>query len=83
MNTGKITQVIGPVVDVAFEKKLPTIYHALEVELVNAGEHKTGPKRLVLEVQQHLGSNTVRCVAMGSTDGLQRGMKVLDTDQPI
>ncbi|MFA4936896.1 MAG: F0F1 ATP synthase subunit beta [Patescibacteria group bacterium] len=83
MNTGKITQVIGPVVDVAFEKKLPTIYHALEVELVNAGEHKTGPQRLVLEVQQHLGSNTVRCVAMGSTDGLQRGMKVLDTDQPI
>ncbi len=83
MNTGKIIQVIGPVVDVAFEKKLPTIYNALEVELTSKGERKAAPQHLVLEVQQHLGSNTVRCVAMGSTDGLQRGMKVEDTGQPI
>ena len=72
---GKVKTVIGPVVDVEFTEKLPEIYQALEVD--NQG------KKLVLEVEQHLGSNLVRAVAMGSTDGLQRGMEVVDTGAPI
>ncbi len=75
MQTGKITQVIGPVVDVHFEGDLPGIYHALEIQ--------HGKERLVFEVQQHLGSNTVRTVAMSSTDGLRRGMPVVNTGEPI
>ena len=75
MNLGLIKQVIGPVVDVKFETKLPSIYNALEV--------KVGDATLVLETQQHLGNNMVRSVAMGSTDGLQRDMKVIDTGKPI
>lgn len=75
MKEGKITQVIGPVVDVAFEDSLPEIYHALEIQREN--------EKLILEVQQHLGSNTVRTVAMSSTDGLRRGMKVINTNNPI
>ncbi|MFH1866671.1 MAG: F0F1 ATP synthase subunit beta, partial [Patescibacteria group bacterium] len=83
---GKITQVIGPVVDVAFEKKIPKIFNALEVEFSIASRgkgEKIQPQKLVLEVQQHLGSNTVRTVAMGSTDGLQRGLEVKDLGEPI
>jgi F-type H+-transporting ATPase subunit beta len=76
MNTGKVTQVIGPVVDVAFPKELPLIYQALEVKLQNG-------ETLVLEVQQHLGGNSVRTVAMGTTDGLGRGVEVVDTGKPI
>jgi len=76
MNVGKISQVIGPVVDVEFEKDLPEIYSALEVAL---GDNK----KLVLETHQHLGSNKVRAVAMGSTDGLRRKMEVIDTGAPI
>jgi F-type H+/Na+-transporting ATPase subunit beta len=76
MNVGKISQVIGPVVDVEFEKDLPNIYSALEVQL-------EGGKKLVLEANQHLGSNKVRAVAMGSTDGLRRQMEVVDTGAPI
>lgn len=76
MNVGKISQVIGPVVDVEFEKNLPEIYSALEVRLEN-------DKRLVLETHQHLGGNKVRSVAMGSTDGLRRQMEVVDTGAPI
>lgn len=75
MNKGKIISIIGPVVDVEFEKKLPEIFHALEVEC--------NKKKLVLEVQQHLGSRIVRCVAMGSTDGLVRGSEVIDKGKPI
>ena len=75
MNQGLIKQVIGPVVDVQFEEKLPGIYNALKV--------KIGDSLLVLETQQHLGNNMVRSVAMGSTDGLQRGMKVVDTGKSI
>jgi len=76
MNEGRVSQVIGAVVDVSFEgAELPAILNALEVS-------KTGD-RLVLEVQQHLGENTVRCIAMDSTDGLVRGMKVSNTGQPI
>jgi F-type H+/Na+-transporting ATPase subunit beta len=76
MNKGKISQVIGPVVDVEFEKELPEIYSALEIKL-------EGDKKLVLEAHQHLGGNKVRAVAMGSTDGLQRQMEVVDTGAPI
>ena len=72
---GKITQVIGAVVDVQFEDALPEILNALETE--NNGN------RLVLEVAQHLGENTVRTIAMDSTEGLVRGEKVTDTGDTI
>jgi F-type H+-transporting ATPase subunit beta len=75
-NTGKIIQVIGPVVDVEFEGNLPEIYHALEVAL-------TDGSKLILETNQHIGANRVRTVAMGSTDGISRGMVVSDTGAPI
>jgi F-type H+-transporting ATPase subunit beta len=75
-NTGKIIQVIGPVVDVEFEGNLPEIYHALEVAL-------TDGNMLILETNQHIGANRVRTVAMGSTDGISRGMAVSDTGAPI
>lgn len=70
-NTGRITQVIGAVVDVQFDENLPAILTALEVD--NQGQ------RLVLEIAQHLGENTARTIAMDSTDGLVRGMPVVDT----
>ncbi|RJO59430.1 F0F1 ATP synthase subunit beta [Candidatus Parcubacteria bacterium] len=73
---GKISQIIGPVVDVNFEGELPPIYTALSIERENA-------KPLILEVQQHTGANTVRCVAMGSTDGLQRNLPVQNLQAPI
>ena len=76
---GTITQVIGPVVDVTFEGegcKVPEIYSALVVKRHDGTE-------LMLEVEQHIGENTVRCVAMDSTDGLQRGTRVQDLGQPI
>ncbi len=81
MNTGTITQVIGPVVDVEFAstKELPRIYNALELDYEVNGR----PTKLTLEVQQHLGENWVRTVAMSSTEGLKRGMKVTDTGAPI
>ena len=72
---GKVTQVIGAVVDVQFEDFLPAILNALETD--NNG------KRLVLEVAQHLGENTVRTIAMDATEGLVRGQEVRDTDGPI
>lgn len=74
MNKGTIITIIGPVVDVEFTESLPGIYSALEV---------AGDTRLVLEVHQHLGANKVRAVAMGATDGLQRGTQVIDTGAPI
>ena len=73
--TGKITQVIGAVVDVKFEGHLPAILNALET--TNQGN------RLVLEVAQHLGESTVRTVAMDSSEGLVRGQAVTDTGEPI
>lgn len=76
MNKGIITQIIGVVVDVRFEGKIPSIYNALEIP------QKKGPA-LVLEVEQHLGSGIVRTIAMGTTDGLSRGMEVVDTGAPI
>lgn len=76
MNTGTVSQIIGPVVDVQFDKdKIPAIYNALEIEL--------NKKTLVLETQQHLGDGVVRAVAMDTTDGLKRGTKVTDTGAPI
>lgn len=74
-NNGKIKQVLGAVVDVSFDNKLPQILDALVVKHEN--------KNLVLEVAQHLGENTVRTIAMDSTDGLVRGQKVQDTGKPI
>merc|ERR1719178_644995 len=76
-STGKVTQVIGAVVDVQFDEKLPKILNALEVDVPE------GSGRLVLEVAQHLGENTVRTIAMESTDGLVRGQKCTDTGLPI
>src|SRR5260221_12756814 len=73
--TGRITQVIGAVVDVQFEGDLPAILNALET--------KNGGNRLVLEVAQHLGESTVRTIAMDITEGLVRGQDVTDTGQPI
>tara|TARA_B100001971_G_C18251914_1_gene578948 strand:+ start:1559 stop:2959 length:1401 start_codon:yes stop_codon:yes gene_type:complete len=76
--TGKIVQIIGPVVDVAFPpEELPAIMNALEVD----GAHGEG--KVVLEVQQHLGNNGVRTIAMTTTDGLKREMNVKDTGAPI
>jgi F-type H+-transporting ATPase subunit beta len=74
-NEGKIKQILGAVIDVSFEDKLPHILDALIVD------HEG--KELVLEVAQHLGENTVRTIAMDSTDGLIRGQKVFDTGNPI
>src|SRR3989440_1630611 len=81
MNKGNIVQVIGPVVDVEFpqEQGLPKIYNALEIEY----EVNGNPTKLTLEVQQHLGENWVRSIAMSSTEGLKRGMSVNDTGGPI
>src|ERR1700749_3006092 len=81
MNKGKIIQVIGPVVDVEFKStaELPRIYNALELEFDVNG----APTKLTLEVQQHLGENWVRSIAMSSTEGLKRGMSVSDKGGPI
>src|SRR3990170_6871844 len=84
MNEGQIVQVIGPVVDVEFEPgKLPAIYHALRVPDVEMKDIFSYSQTLTLEVAQHLGESQVRAVAMASTDGLVRGMRVVDTGQPI
>lgn len=80
MGIGKIIQVMGPVVDVEFESgHLPSIFNALEISYEMDGQ---GAK-LICEVQQHLGENTVRSVSMGATEGLSRGMKVKDLAAPI
>jgi len=80
MNKGKIVQVIGPVVDVEFPDQLPFIYNALTIEY---DVPLLGKTKLTLEVQQHLGDNWVRAVAMSTTDGLKRGMEVVDSGKPI
>ena len=83
-NVGKISQVIGPVVDVEFEPgKLPAIYNALEIFGMKTEDIFSYSQRLVLEVAQHLGESRVRAVALSSTDGLTRGMEVSDTGEPI
>jgi F-type H+/Na+-transporting ATPase subunit beta len=80
MNKGKTVQIIGPVVDVEFPDQLPGIYNALTIEY---DLPLLGKTKLTLEVQQHLGDNWVRTIAMSTTDGLKRGMEVLDTGKPI
>lgn len=74
-NKGTVIQVIGPVIDVKFEEELPSIYNALHIPLEGG--------KLTVEVQQHLGNNVVRTVAMDSTEGLQRGVEAIDTGAPI
>ena len=76
MNKGKLVQVIGPVIDVKFEKQLPDIYNALEVYNENG-------EKIVAEVHAHNGNNVVRAVAMSGTEGLRRGLEVIDTGKPI
>ena len=76
LNKGKVSQVMGPVVDVSFdESQLPAIYNALTIPI--------GEKTLTVEVAQHIGDNVARCIAMASTDGLKRGTEVTDTGRPI
>ncbi len=76
MANGKVVQVIGTVVDVEFPPDgMPAIFNALELQL--------GDGRLVLEVEQHVGNNWARCLALGSTDGLSRGVEAVDTGQPV
>src|ERR1041384_3942410 len=75
-NVGRIVQVIGPVIDVEFEpEQLPELYNAVTV--------KVDTRQLVAEVEQHIGRNQVRAVAMSSTDGVVRGMEVVDQGGPI
>ena len=82
MNIGKVVQVIGPAVDVAFdEKNLPSIYTAIRI--VSEGYDVPEPIDIICEVQQHLGEGRVRTISMQPTDGLVRGMKAIDTGGPI
>jgi len=74
-NKGKIIQIIGAVIDVRFEGELPSLYNAVEIPF--------NGETLVLEVMQHLGDNTVRCISMNPTDGITRGMEAIDTGTPI
>ncbi len=83
MNKGKVIQVMGPVVDVQFNKgELPAIYNGLTID-VPAEQNNGVSIELTLEVELHIGDNEARCVAMDSTDGLVRGMEVIDTGHPI
>ena len=77
MNTGKVIQITGAVLDVRFDTGLPALYNAVEIH------REDGQDSVVLEVAQHLGDNVVRCISMGSTDGLVRGMAAVDTGAPI
>jgi len=79
-NIGRITQVIGSTFDAEFaEDKLPAIYNAVRID----NEQRSVHIHLVGEIQQHLGGGKVRCVALGTTDGLVRGMECLDTGSPV
>jgi F-type H+-transporting ATPase subunit beta len=81
-NVGKIVQIIGPVIDVEFEAgNLPAIYNAIRV--VSDGKGGTAVLDVIAEVEQHLGENRVRAVAMKPTDGMQRGMEETDLGHPI
>jgi F-type H+-transporting ATPase subunit beta len=75
-NTGKILQIIGAVLDIRFDDDMPALYNAIQVPLPDG-------EKVTLEVAQHLGDSVVRCIAMSSTDGLVRGMEVIDTGAPI
>ena len=76
INTGKIVQVIGPVVDIRFENELPALLSAIEIPLKDKDS-------LIVEAAQHVGDDLVRCIAMGSTDGLVRGLEAIDTGKAI
>lgn len=79
MNEGKVVQVIGPIVDIEFNGKLPQLFNAIEID------YKVGDKqqKLVCEVAQHIGDNTVRTISLGATDGLFKGAKAIDTGSPV
>ena len=79
MNRGRITQVVGSTFEAEFVERIPAINNALEVK----GEFEGGSIDLVGEVQQHLGGGRIRVIALGSTQGLRRGMEVIDTDSPL
>src|SRR6476659_8838558 len=79
-NIGRVTQIIGSTFDVEFEEaNLPAIFNAVKID----SEHKGIKLRLTGEVQQHLGGGRVRCVALGSTDGMVRGQDCVDTGAPV
>ncbi len=78
-NTGRIVEIKGVVLDAVFPDRIPEIYHALRIDVPEDG----GTRELIAEVQQHLGDDRVRAVAMDTTDGLARGVAVVDTEQPI
>ena len=82
MNKGKIVQVLSSIVDVEFKEKLPAINNALKIN-VDAKNNDGIAINLTLEVALHLGNSIVRCISMGSTDGLRRGMEVVDTNNAI
>ena len=80
MNIGKVKQIIGPVIDIEFSpEQLPTIYNAIKIQ----GQSGDVQLSVIAEVMQHLGDNTIRAVAMSSTDGMMRGMEAIDTGAPI
>jgi F-type H+-transporting ATPase subunit beta len=80
MKQGTVVEIVGPVVDIAFEHgKLPEIYNAVKIPMERDGEQSD----IIAEVAVHLGDNKVRCVAMSPTDGLRRGVPAEDTGQPI
>ncbi|MBI4653508.1 MAG: F0F1 ATP synthase subunit beta [Nitrospirae bacterium] len=83
MNEGKVKQVIGAVVDVEFERELPKILNALRIDETGDSAKGIPDIHITLEVAGHLGENTVRTIAMSTTDGVVRGMRVVDTGQPI
>ncbi|HEX2844737.1 MAG TPA: F0F1 ATP synthase subunit beta, partial [Candidatus Limnocylindria bacterium] len=84
MATGKVIQITGPVIDVEFPPgELPDIYNALEITRPSKEGSEGADDTLTVEVQQHLGNNWVRAVAMSTTDGLARGLDAVDTGAPI
>lgn len=76
LNTGKVTQILGPIVDVTFETKVPNVYNALQMK-------RDDGTLLTLEVEQQISNTEVRCIALGPTEGLRRGIEVIDTGAPI
>src|SRR4051794_24293167 len=80
-NTGTVEQVTGVVIDVVFPDHIPEIFHALQIDVPPEGGRTEG--KLICEVQQHLGDDRVRAIAMDATDGVKRGDKAIDTGGPI
>jgi len=83
MNEGRVAQVIGAVVDVEFDKELPAILNALKLEAPGDPAKGIPPINITLEVASHLGDNKCRTIAMQTTDGVVRGMKIIDTGAAI